>query len=312
LRKTTIITLAAGVLTPIGIVMGGGQARATDECLAAPNSSSPPGSHWYYHLERPSQRKCWYLGPEGREVHATPSKVRVAAKRSAAPGTSAPIDVQTKDSSQTAPADKPSASLDKQRANSSVSRKAASSSDISAADEQSSSLRQIELPPMPEPVSTDPEPAASVAQKSVPAAASVMKEDVPDAPIVQVNSTIDAAQPDAAPRVSAQGRHPDRKDAAESAPFRPVRVVLLVPAALAFSGLFAFAVFPSGLRRQICAWRRGSQGQSTEQDEMPANFNDAIAEPNLPDPQIEISEGLKRNLQQVLQTLEAQVQRNLA
>jgi len=35
-------------------------ARA-DDCLAQPNSNAPEGSHWYYHIDRATQRKCWYL-----------------------------------------------------------------------------------------------------------------------------------------------------------------------------------------------------------------------------------------------------------
>jgi hypothetical protein len=35
-------------------------ARAGD-CLAAPNSAAPKGSHWYYHLNRATQQKCWYI-----------------------------------------------------------------------------------------------------------------------------------------------------------------------------------------------------------------------------------------------------------
>jgi hypothetical protein len=35
-------------------------ARA-DDCLAQPSSSAPEGSHWYYHIDRATQRKCWYL-----------------------------------------------------------------------------------------------------------------------------------------------------------------------------------------------------------------------------------------------------------
>lgn len=35
-------------------------ARAGD-CLAQPNSSAPAGNHWYYHTDRATQRKCWYL-----------------------------------------------------------------------------------------------------------------------------------------------------------------------------------------------------------------------------------------------------------
>lgn len=37
-------------------------ARAED-CLAAPNSPAPKGSHWYYHLNRATQGKCWYVRP---------------------------------------------------------------------------------------------------------------------------------------------------------------------------------------------------------------------------------------------------------
>jgi hypothetical protein len=42
--------------------------RAADDCLAKPNAAAPPGSHWYYRVDRPTHRQCWYLGPEGREV----------------------------------------------------------------------------------------------------------------------------------------------------------------------------------------------------------------------------------------------------
>jgi hypothetical protein len=31
------------------------------DCLAAPNTSAPPNSHWYYRTDRTRQSKCWYL-----------------------------------------------------------------------------------------------------------------------------------------------------------------------------------------------------------------------------------------------------------
>jgi hypothetical protein len=34
--------------------------RAND-CLTAPNASSPPEQHCYYHIDLPNNRKCWYL-----------------------------------------------------------------------------------------------------------------------------------------------------------------------------------------------------------------------------------------------------------
>ena len=56
-------------------------AQAKDDCLAGPNATSPAGSHWYYRLELPAHRKCWYLGPLGKGAHATQSE---AASRSEA------------------------------------------------------------------------------------------------------------------------------------------------------------------------------------------------------------------------------------
>jgi hypothetical protein len=35
--------------------------NAAETCLTAPKGTAPQGSHWYYRLERGSQRKCWRL-----------------------------------------------------------------------------------------------------------------------------------------------------------------------------------------------------------------------------------------------------------
>jgi hypothetical protein len=52
---------------------------AADECKTKPGSSAPPGSHWYYRINRTDQRRCWFLGPQGAKVrsqaHATASNV---------------------------------------------------------------------------------------------------------------------------------------------------------------------------------------------------------------------------------------------
>ena len=36
-------------------------AREDTNCLAAPGAQAPPGRHWFYRVDRPKQRKCWYL-----------------------------------------------------------------------------------------------------------------------------------------------------------------------------------------------------------------------------------------------------------
>jgi len=62
------------------------RARAADECGAGPVGTAPPGSHWYYRLDRPTHAHCWYLGPQGIRVapagtHAVPSVVRLPIAR---------------------------------------------------------------------------------------------------------------------------------------------------------------------------------------------------------------------------------------
>jgi hypothetical protein len=49
-----------------------------DDCLASPNAASPPGTHWYYRVDRATHRQCWYLGAEG-------TKVRVQTRQANAP-----------------------------------------------------------------------------------------------------------------------------------------------------------------------------------------------------------------------------------
>ena len=43
-------------------------ARAADDCLSEPKHQTPPGGHWYYRIDGPNHRKCWFLGDEGQKV----------------------------------------------------------------------------------------------------------------------------------------------------------------------------------------------------------------------------------------------------
>jgi hypothetical protein len=38
-----------------------------EDCLAAPDGPAPQGKHWYYHLNRTTQRKCWYVRTPGTQ-----------------------------------------------------------------------------------------------------------------------------------------------------------------------------------------------------------------------------------------------------
>jgi hypothetical protein len=62
------------------------RARAADECASGPVGTAPPGSHWYYRLDRATHAHCWYLGPLGMRVapagtRAVPSVVRLPIAR---------------------------------------------------------------------------------------------------------------------------------------------------------------------------------------------------------------------------------------
>ena len=63
-------TLGAGVEAT-------GNSLHAEECLSAPDSPSPQGTHWRYRLDWPTQHKCWYLGAPARSLRraaaATPA-----------------------------------------------------------------------------------------------------------------------------------------------------------------------------------------------------------------------------------------------
>lgn len=53
------------------------RATRAEDCLAGPNAQAPQGSHWYYHFDRATHRKCWYIGPQ----HAQRASRHRAAER---------------------------------------------------------------------------------------------------------------------------------------------------------------------------------------------------------------------------------------
>jgi hypothetical protein len=61
--KRIAIATAAPALVGLLVALGTQQAQAAPagDCISAPNGASPNGQHWYYHLDRAKNRKCWYL-----------------------------------------------------------------------------------------------------------------------------------------------------------------------------------------------------------------------------------------------------------
>ena len=62
------ITLVVPLLMLGATVRAPANSLHADDCLAAPNSPAPEGSWWYYRLDWPTQRKCWYLRAPDRSL----------------------------------------------------------------------------------------------------------------------------------------------------------------------------------------------------------------------------------------------------
>ena len=53
----SIALIATLLVSGVGVTVP----ASANDCLAAPNSPAPQGSHWYYRLDWATQRKCWYV-----------------------------------------------------------------------------------------------------------------------------------------------------------------------------------------------------------------------------------------------------------
>ena len=93
-QYTTLTRMALFAL--VGLFVSIQASRAADDCITKPNATAPPGSHWYYRVDRTSHRECWYVGPESREVrtHAhpdgSPARSHPSNKMSAQPALQTP------------------------------------------------------------------------------------------------------------------------------------------------------------------------------------------------------------------------------
>ena len=54
-------------------------ASATDDCITESNLVPPKGSRWYYHIDRATDRKCWYIAALA-SAPAAPRKARASVR----------------------------------------------------------------------------------------------------------------------------------------------------------------------------------------------------------------------------------------
>ncbi|WP_291853740.1 hypothetical protein [Bradyrhizobium sp.] len=58
---------------------------ATDNCLTSPKAATPAGSHWYYRIDRATNRQCWYLREkDDKNARAAPQPAAAPSSTSSA------------------------------------------------------------------------------------------------------------------------------------------------------------------------------------------------------------------------------------
>jgi hypothetical protein len=154
-------------------------AHAADTCLTVPNKPAPQGSHWYYRVERPSQRKCWRLVEKDRKDQARAAQPAPDDETQATPPATRPPERPAETEAKPAPTPV---------IKTLVTRNVSNTNDTA------------QLPP-PEP-STDTVPSADAPAPAPQAASNSQPPAIPDQPVPQpivTSANTDASSPDAAP-----------------------------------------------------------------------------------------------------------------
>jgi hypothetical protein len=86
-QTASLAPVASLLILAVGIGVLTNTARA-DDCLTAPNSPAPEGSHWYYHIDRATQGKCWHVRATDQPAEQTAAPT--ASDASADASTAAP------------------------------------------------------------------------------------------------------------------------------------------------------------------------------------------------------------------------------
>ncbi len=213
-------------------------ANATD-CLTAPRQDTPQGQHWYYHLERGTKRKCWYLRGEGGDVAQAASADDSQSAASAPPAQAEPAARSLEDARAEFPAPQPQP----------APQDHAGSAPVQAAPAGTPSATPAASSPFPDPPQAAPAAGSAVASRwpgsaDPSAAPPVLAADATDAGA----SSQMAPMPSATPAPPADESAPKASGPA-SASLQMLMVVIL--GALALAGLTASIVYRFGRGRRI-------------------------------------------------------------
>jgi hypothetical protein len=239
------VALAAITLLPA--TPGNAAPAATDTCLAAPDSTPPEGSHWYFRTDRTTQRKCWYLAAQGQKAHRIVRRTAAVDEAATRPARS-----ERKSEQSAAPTQpQPAAGNTQDRMQRFIYGAAAAAEPIAQA--------------APQPAAATATPSAGVLPWPAPApeqptATTNGAETAADMPVAVVSQAavndVQASEPrDDAP---AARRATAAQAADDSAAATPLQMLLLFIAALALAGSLLHTVVKLALarRRRVYVDRR--------------------------------------------------------
>jgi hypothetical protein len=113
-RVAPLAALLAGLAMTISMAHAqtATPAAPVNDCLANPDGPSPPDSHWYYHLDRASNQKCWHLRQTGASAGQNETtQPRAAAAPAAQPGAVTAADPPNANAAPATPFDFPARSV---------------------------------------------------------------------------------------------------------------------------------------------------------------------------------------------------------
>jgi hypothetical protein len=244
---------------------------APDTCLAAPDSTPPEGSHWYFRTDRTTQRKCWYLAAQGHKTHRIARAARDADAPTARPSRSE----RKPEQSSAAPTQSPAANDTQGRI-----QRFIYGPKTAAAEPVAESAPQ----PAPETVA----PAAGVLPWPAPAlqqstASADGAATAPDAPVAAVSesavSDVRANEPhDIAPAARRAAASTATRAAEDDAAATPLQMLLLFVAALAIAGSLLHTIVKLALarRRRVYVDRReGAWSMSQAHERVMPTFSES-------------------------------------
>ena len=85
-RAATFVSAILASFLAAPFTVSQGAVAAADTCLVSPKNQAPEGSHWFYRIEHPSNRHCWYLRGGQTAATTTSASAGLTSAANAMPG----------------------------------------------------------------------------------------------------------------------------------------------------------------------------------------------------------------------------------